>query len=143
MVGEDGANLLTKAKDLAYIVEGKVWVNNHAHVLKEKPSYWLNFIKIVINSLDLSAWVTGTAQPKLTKKALESLPIPHASLEQQTQIVQKVETYFALADEIETQVKAALENVNLLTQSILAKAFSGELSAVWRNSKVTETQGNV
>lgn len=143
LVGEDGANLLTKAKDLAYIVEGKVWVNNHAHVLKEKPSYWLNFIKIVINSLDLSAWVTGTAQPKLTKKALESLPIPHASLEQQTQIVQKVETYFALADEIETQVKAALENVNLLTQSILAKAFSGELSAVWRNSKVTETQGNV
>ena len=143
LVGEDGANLLTKAKDLAYIVEGKVWVNNHAHVLKEKPSYCLNFIKIVINSLDLSAWVTGTAQPKLTKKALESLPIPHASLEQQTQIVQKVETYFALADEIETQVKAALENVNLLTQSILAKAFSGELSAAWRNSKVTETQGNV
>lgn len=132
LVGEDGANLLTKAKDLAYIVEGKIWVNNHAHVLKEKLSYCLDFIKIVINSLDLSAWVTGTAQPKLTKKALESLPIPHASLEQQTQIVQKVETYFALADEIETQVKAALENVNLLTQSILAKAFSGELSAAWR-----------
>ena len=143
LVGEDGANLLTKAKDLAYIVEGKVWVNNHAHVLKEKPSYCLNFIKIVINSLDLSAWVTGTAQPKLTKKALESLPIPHASLEQQTQIVQKVETYFALADEIETQVKTALKNVNLLTQSILAKAFNGELSAAWRNSQVTETQGNV
>ena len=65
------------------------------------------------------------------------------SITEQTQIVQKVETYFALADEIETQVKAALENVNLLTQSILAKAFSGELSAAWRNSKVTETQGNV
>ena len=65
------------------------------------------------------------------------------SITEQTQIVQKVETYFALADEIETQVKAALENVNLLTQSILAKAFSGELSAAWRNSQVTETQGNV
>ena len=91
----------------------------------------------------MSAWVTGTAQPKLTKKALESLPIPHASLEQQTQIVQKVETYFALADEIETQVKTALKNVNLLTQSILAKAFNGELSAAWRNSQVTETQGKV
>ena len=65
------------------------------------------------------------------------------SITEQTQIVQKVETYFALADEIETQVKTALEKVNLLTQSILAKAFSGELSAAWRNSKVTETQGNV
>ena len=58
--------------------------------------------------------------------------IPTPPLEEQTQIVQKVETYFALADEIETQVNAALENVNLLTQSILAKAFSGELSAAWR-----------
>lgn len=58
--------------------------------------------------------------------------IPTPPLEEQTQIVQKVETYFALADEIETQVNAALENVNLLTQSILAKAFSGELSAEWR-----------
>ena len=69
--------------------------------------------------------------------------IPTPPLEEQTKIVQKVETYFALADEIETQVKVALENVNLLTQSILAKAFSGELSAAWRNSQVTETQGNV
>ena len=65
--------------------------------------------------------------------------IPTPTLEEQTQIVQKVETYFALADEIETQVKTALENVNLLTQSILAKAFSGELSATWRNSQMRET----
>ena len=73
------------------------------------------------------------------KKAIIIFP----SKEEQTQIVQKVETYFALADEIEAQVNAALENVNLLTQSILAKAFSGELSATWRNSQVRETQGKV
>lgn len=85
----------------------------------------------------------GVNQGNVGSKHIMSISINLPTLEQQTQIVQKVETYFALADEIETQVKAALENVNLLTQSILAKAFNGELSAEWRNSQVTETQGNV
>ncbi|OLV27096.1 hypothetical protein BSO15_05365 [Haemophilus parainfluenzae] len=67
-----------------------------------------------------------------------SISINLPTLEQQTQIVQKVETYFALADEIETQVNAALENVNLLTQSILSKAFSGELSAAWRTQQAVK-----
>ena len=132
LVGEDGANLLSKAKDLAYIVEGEIWVNNHAHVLKEYENYSLDFIKIVINSLNLSNWVTGTAQPKLTKKALESLPIPKFTFAEQTEIVRRVEALFALADQIEQQSRAAAERVALLTQSVLAKAFRGELSAQWR-----------
>ena len=74
----------------------------------------------------------GVNQGNVGSKHIMSISINLPTLEQQTQIVQKVETYFALADEIETQVNAALENVNLLTQSILAKAFSGELSAAWR-----------
>ena len=132
LVGEDGANLLSKAKDLAYIVEGEIWVNNHAHVLKEYENYSLDFIKIVINSLNLSNWVTGTAQPKLTKKALESLPIPKFTFAEQTEIVRRVEALFALADQIEQQSRAAAKRVALLTQSVLAKAFRGELSAQWR-----------
>lgn len=74
----------------------------------------------------------GVNQGNVGSKHIMSISINLPTLEQQTQIVQKVETYFALADEIETQVKTALEKVNLLTQSILAKAFSGELSAAWR-----------
>ena len=74
----------------------------------------------------------GVNQGNVGAKHIMSISINLPTLEQQTQIVQKVETYFALADEIETQVKTALEKVNLLTQSILAKAFSGELSAAWR-----------
>ena len=132
LVGEDGANLLSKAKDLAYIVEGEIWVNNHAHVLKEYENYSLDFIKIAINSLNLSNWVTGTAQPKLTKKALESLPIPKFTFAEQTEIVRRVEALFALADQIEQQSHAAAERVALLTRSVLAKAFRGELSAQWR-----------
>ena len=127
LVGEDGANLLSKSKDLSFIVDGEVWVNNHAHVLKEKPKNSLHFIRFAINALDLSPWVTGSAQPKLTKRALELLPIPKYSIEEQTEIVRLVDQYFAFADTIEKQVQKAQQRVDKLTQSILAKAFRGEL----------------
>ena len=54
------------------------------------------------------------------------------TIEQQTEIVRKVEELFAFADSIEEKVNAALKRVNKLTQSILAKAFRGELTANWR-----------
>ena len=80
----------------------------------------------------------GVNQGNVGSKHIMSISINLPTLEQQTQIVQKVETYFALADEIETQVNAALENVNLLTQSILSKAFSGELSAACRTQQAVK-----
>ncbi|MED9351105.1 restriction endonuclease subunit S [Escherichia marmotae] len=132
LVGEDGANLLSKSKKLAYIINGKSWVNNHAHVLKEKDNNLLDFIQLAINSLDISQWVSGSAQPKLTKKSLLTLPIPVFTLEEQTIIIRRVEQLFAYADTIEKQVNNALARVNNLTQSILAKAFRGELTAQWR-----------
>ena len=86
----------------------------------------------------------GSTMVNLNQKIIKELEVYIPPKKQQTQIVQKVETYFALADEIETQVNAALENVNLLTQSILAKAFSGELSAAWRkeNSQLIQIRNN-
>ena len=100
-------------------------------------------LSLLKNYDEIRKSASGGNQPNLNLTKVREIKIHLPSLKEQTQIVQKVETYFALADEIEAQVNAALENVNLLTQSILAKAFSGELSAAWRNSKVTETQGNV
>lgn len=53
-------------------------------------------------------------------------------VKEQKEIVRQVEQLFALADTVEKQVNAALDRVNHLTQSILAKAFRGELTAQWR-----------
>jgi type I restriction enzyme S subunit len=60
------------------------------------------------------------------------LAIPFAPIEEQTEIVRRVEQLFAHADNIEQQVQAAQQRVDKLTQSILAKAFRGELTAQWR-----------
>lgn len=71
-------------------------------------------------------------QSGVNKKHLESYPMLLPPLAEQTEIVRRVEQLFAYADTIEKQVQAALLRVNNLTQSILAKAFRGELTAQWR-----------
>ena len=71
-------------------------------------------------------------QSGVNKKHLESYPILLPPLDEQTEIVRRVEELFAFADAVEQKAQAATERVNKLTQSILAKAFCGELTADWR-----------
>ena len=68
----------------------------------------------------------------INSKELAALPFLRPSLQEQTEIVARVEQLFALADQIEQRVKDAQSRVNHLTQAILAKAFRGELTADWR-----------
>lgn len=73
-------------------------------------------------------------QSGVNKKHLESYPIFLPPLSEQIEIVAKVKNLFACSDMIEQQVQSALDRVNNLTQSILAKAFRGELTAEWREA---------
>jgi type I restriction enzyme, S subunit len=74
----------------------------------------------------------STAQSNLFLGQIKELGIPFPPLEEQTEIVRRVEQLFTYADQIEQRVKDAQARVNHLTQSILAKAFRGELTAEWR-----------
>ena len=68
----------------------------------------------------------------INSKELAALPFLRPSLQEQTEIVSRVEQLFAYADQIEQRVKDAQSRVNHLTQAVLAKAFRGELTAEWR-----------
>ena len=85
---------------------------------------------------DFTEWASNAESrsvlPKINQKDLNQIPVPTPPLEEQTEIVRRVEELFAFADSIEQKTNAALERVNNLTQSILAKAFRGELTADWR-----------
>ncbi|HCC8522215.1 TPA: restriction endonuclease subunit S [Klebsiella pneumoniae] len=74
----------------------------------------------------------GTAQKTVSLSSLRNFELSVPSLKEQAVIVHRVEQLFAYADTIEKQVNNALTRVNNLTQSILAKAFRGELTAQWR-----------
>lgn len=74
----------------------------------------------------------GNNQKALNKRVVQSMDFPLPPFEEQTEIVRRVDQLFAHADRIEQQVNNALARVNNLTQSILAKAFRGELTEQWR-----------
>lgn len=69
----------------------------------------------------------STAQPHLYLKDIRALTIPLPPFPEQEEIVRRVDTLFAFADSIEAKVAAAREKTEKLRQSILAKAFSGQL----------------
>ncbi|RBP75624.1 restriction endonuclease subunit S [Marinobacter nauticus] len=97
----------------------------------EALAYFVKFL-IDVNKQDLESFAPATAQKNINLKVLNELRLPFPSLEEQTEIVRRVDQLFAHADRIEHQVNDALARVNNLTQSILAKAFRGELTEQWR-----------
>src|SRR5690554_2803418 len=114
-----------------------VRINSGMLILRKKqPDYSNDYFKILIASPLFRKYIndqsTGSAQPQLPSKILKGFILPVPSPEEQTEIVNQVDQLFAHADRIEQQVNNALARVNNLTQSILAKAFRGELTEQWR-----------
>lgn len=70
LIAEDGANLLTRSKPLAFLASGKFWVNNHAHILNPRWDGDKTFFVNLLEAQDFSLFVTGAAQPKLTMENL-------------------------------------------------------------------------
>jgi type I restriction enzyme S subunit len=122
-----------RVKPIAYRFSGKCWVNNHVHVLRAPTKIANDYLCFSLMYYKVIPWLSGTTgRAKLTQAALNSLPIGMPPEREQTEIVRRVEELFAFADSIEEKANAALARVNNLTQSILAKAFRGELTADWR-----------
>jgi type I restriction enzyme M protein len=93
LVGEDGAKW-GAGENSAFPVEGKVWVNNHAHVLRPKRDRLLDrFLIEILNEADLIPFITGVTVPKLNQEKLRSIQIPLPPLEVQKEIVAEIEGY--------------------------------------------------
>ncbi|MEU2199541.1 restriction endonuclease subunit S [Isoptericola sp. NPDC019482] len=73
LVSEDGENLRSRSLPIAYLTDGRFWPNNHAHVLRGREPFDTRFLAYAIESTDLTGYLTGSAQPKLTKSALDGL----------------------------------------------------------------------
>ena len=98
LIGEDGANLLTRSKPIAFIARGQYWVNNHAHVLDSVDGLLLEYVAAYINAINLSPYVTGTAQPKMNQEKMNSILIPIPPTEEQLRIVQRIDQIFPVIE---------------------------------------------
>ena len=127
LIGEDGANLVTRSKPIAFIAEGQYWVNNHAHVLSATPAILLDFLCHYINSIDLTPYVTGSAQPKMTQAKMNRIPIPIPIIDEQVEIVRILVDILAKEQQAKEAAEKVLEQIELTKKAILARAFRGEL----------------
>ena len=123
LVSEDGANLLARVTPIAFEVNGKSWVNNHAHVLRFKNYALQKYIEYAINLQDISQYITGTTQPKLNQAALNKFKVPVPSNEKLNEFLSIVNQLDKLKSQMETSLKELEDNFNCLMQ----KAFKGEL----------------
>ena len=101
LIGEDGANLLSRSTPIAFIAEGKYWVNNHAHVLGFYVYDYLDFVMHYINSISLVQYVTGAAQPKLNQDNMNRIPVPLPPILEQKRIVERIESVLVQIDIID------------------------------------------
>ena len=130
LLGEDGAPFLDPFKDKSYLVGGKFWVNNHAHILKSTVSN--QYLCHYLNQINYSDYVTGTTRLKLNQNALKRIPVLVAPIAEQRRIIVKIKELFSELDKGIESLKMAREKLNVYRQAVLKHAFEGKLTAQWR-----------
>ncbi len=108
LVSEDGANLLARVTPIAFSASGKIWVNNHAHVLEFETYVEKKFVEYYLNMIDLSRFISTAAQPKLTQNNLNKIPIPVPPIAEQERIVAILDKFDALVNDISVGLPAEL-----------------------------------
>jgi len=127
LVSEDGANLLNRASPIAFVARGKYWVNNHAHILRPLDSNLL-FWAARIESIDITPFVTGSAQPKFTSEALGALIIsaPPADGER-TQIQNHIVGETAKFDTLTAEAQRAIDLLQERRTALISAAVTGQI----------------
>ncbi|MEI6852718.1 MAG: restriction endonuclease subunit S [Bacteroidota bacterium] len=127
LIGEDGANLLTRNSALAFKAKGKFWVNNHAHILKPKNGN-IDFFVHLLESIDYTIWITGSAQPKLTAENLFNIELIIPSEDEQNQIVlhihKEIQRINNTISDIETEIKLLKE----YRTALISEVVTGKIS---------------
>ena len=113
LIAEDGENLKSKKQNIAQVVEGQFWVNNHAHIVQGNELCDTRYLCYLLNSMDLSGYVTGSAQPKLSQANLNAVTLALPHIVEQKKIVdylhmfdKKISINQQLNDNLEQQARA-------------------------------------
>ena len=108
LISEDGANLVARSTPIAFSISGKNWVNNHAHVLKFDTYEMRKYVEFFINSIDLSKYISGGAQPKLNQDNLNKILIPTPPFNQVKKIVDILTRFDKLCNDISEGLPAEI-----------------------------------
>lgn len=136
LLGEDGAKW-GSGENSAYIIDGKSWVNNHAHVLRPKRDILIDeFLVYYLNYENLQPFITGVTVPKLNQEKMRSIIIPVTSNKEQQRIVSRLDAAFSHIDELKANAEKQLSEARALFQKSLAKAM--EPKEGWKEKTLKE-----
>ncbi len=122
-IAEDGGSW-GAMQECSKLYKEKCWVNNHAHVITAKEGTDLRYIKYYLNYTDLSANISGSTRGKLTKSALDSLPISLPPLN----IQKKIADILDKADALRKKDQQLLQKYDELAQAIFIDMFGDPVS---------------
>ena len=88
LVGEDGSVMTSNGNPVVNWAEGKIWVNNHAHILESNGKCDIRYICYLLNKMDISGYITGSAQPKLNQANLCSIEVELPDIQAQKRIAE-------------------------------------------------------
>lgn len=128
LIGEDGANLLLRNLPLIYIATGKYWVNNHAHILRPKNNLNFYYAAYLLEALDYTVYITGSAQPKLSQEKLNSVKILVPALSEQQAIADYLDDKCAQIDAVIADKQAQLETLAAYKKSLIYEYVTGKKS---------------
>jgi type I restriction enzyme S subunit len=127
LLGEDGAPFFEVGKDVAFAVGGKIWVNNHAHVLRCGPRMNTRFLTHALNCVDYRNFISGSTRDKLTQQAMGSIPIQIPRPSEQQAIVtfldEATSELVATADQIQNEIALVHE----FRTRLIADVVTGKL----------------
>lgn len=129
LIGEDGANLRMRNLPLMYEVNGKAWINNHAHILKPKDGVDFNYLFYALEGLDLNPYITGSAQPKLSQENLRIISIPIPALEEQVRIAEFIHKQQSMVDQLLALKQAKIDKLNEYKKSLIYEYVTGKMEA--------------
>ncbi|MBN2445664.1 MAG: restriction endonuclease subunit S [Phycisphaerae bacterium] len=144
LLGEDGAPFLDKSKSIAYVIDGKSWINNHAHVLRARPEVTSNrYIKHYLDSFDFTDRVGGSTRDKLTQGSMNTIPVVLAPRQVQDTLVGAIDAVASQRVRALDHLSAAQRAIERFRQAVLAAACSGRLTADWRAQHAVGTGGQL
>ena len=142
LLAEDGGNIGSKTRPIAYRVSGKCWVNNHAHVLKPMASMDVDYLCYSLMFYDTGELVNGATRQKLTQTAMRKMLIPQRSLQEQKRIVCELSKVQSIISARQQQ----LQKLDELVKARFVEMFGDPILnqkgfPVYRMDEVVEFQG--
>ena len=126
LIGEDGANLVSRTLPLIYKAEGKFWVNNHAHILKPISSDY-DYMAFLLETADYTNYITGSAQPKLSQEKLSSVKLPVPPIEEQKQIAKKLICIVPLIDRSLIEIEKIIKDLKSYKSALITEVVTGKI----------------